>query len=303
MKFSIVIPASDSIATLPAAVESALAANYKDITVYVSDNASTDGSKEYLLSLRDERLRVCCNDIRVDKTENWNRAFRGAPQCDYFIMLHSDDVIYSETVEKIADAIQDDPTAVLIFGNHNILSLDGGSRFNKRMWPFRYTCSGRSFDRLQALNNAVSIVAPTFPYSAYFRVGGFSSDYQFYQDMEFYRNIAQFGLVMYIPVKFGDNRSAPDRPRARLKFYIEEHRWVPSVASSWGCFSSWIHSSWSSAAVLSLARYSPELVEEYRAAVGASSGGGAISRRFVFPRVLAQSIYKMFLSARQFLSV
>ena len=135
VRFCIVIPTSDSICTLAAAVESALAQDYVDFIVHVSDNASTDGSQVYLEQLRNVRLSVGCHCERLGKTENWNRAFRTAPNAEIFVMLHSDDILYGGTLVALAGAFDQIPAPALVFGNHDILSVDGSVITNKKAWP------------------------------------------------------------------------------------------------------------------------------------------------------------------------
>lgn len=55
---SVVIPTYNRVATLPRALESVLRQTFQDIEVIVVDDCSTDGSWDYLQSVRDPRLRI-----------------------------------------------------------------------------------------------------------------------------------------------------------------------------------------------------------------------------------------------------
>jgi glycosyltransferase involved in cell wall biosynthesis len=299
MRICIVIPASDSIATLAAAVDSALNQNYADSVIYVSDNASADGTKEYLASNYLARIVGRSHAERVSKTQNWNRAFDSAPECDIFVMLHSDDVLYPTALQAIARVFRRHPGTALVFGNHDVLSLDGSKVTWKKMWPLPYVARDRSFDRLQTLNSAASIVGCAFPRTLYKRNGGFPAQYDFYQDMEFFHQLGKLGPARYIPAKLGLYRVTPSRPRSRLRFYCEEITWLSSMAGTWSAsLDKKIKISWISGACAHLRRENPDLLHEYEKHL--EQTGFSIhlldSKQRVLPRILMHTCYKFWLS-------
>src|SRR5207237_3905500 len=89
--FCIVIPSSDAAQTIEEAIRSAVSQDYGDYRVVVSDNASADGTIECLQRLGNhQRLAIHQHSERLGKTANWNRAFRLAGDCEYFVNLHAD---------------------------------------------------------------------------------------------------------------------------------------------------------------------------------------------------------------------
>jgi glycosyltransferase involved in cell wall biosynthesis len=298
-KFCIVIPTSDSLSTLPAAVESALEQQHTDYLIYVSDNASKDGSADYLSSLKDSRLIVDCCSSRLGKTENWNRAFCNAPSCDYFVMLHSDDLLHKDALAAIEAAFGRHPHASLVFGNHDILSVDGCIQTSKPMWPGSYIASGLAFDRLQVLNNAVSIVGPSFPSALYRMLGGFPLEYDFYQDMEFYHRLCRNGPAVYIPQKLGLNRGTPSRPRSRLHFYCEEISWLRQQTSAWpAAFSEQIRMTWARDGYRHIREEFPEMCQEYidHLERNGMNTEQLLKKRIFIPRTHLHRIYKLWLT-------
>lgn len=298
-RICIVIPTSDSFVTLPVAVESALAQRHEDFHVYVSDNSSGDKTPEYLLSLRDKRITGVSHSERAGKTENWNRAFRTAPACEIFVMLHSDDILYPEALNEIDCAFRKWPSASLVYGNHDILSLDGTRIAKKRLWPMTYVSSGRRFDRLQMLLNSVSIVGCAFPSTLYERVGGFPKEYDFYQDMEFFRLLAKIGPAVYLPCKIGLNRGAPNRPRNRLRYYCEEITWLKQQTGVWpSILSKWIQITWAKNAYWHLSDEFPETLSEYCAHL--TNLGMRIddvtAKRVAIPKLFLHRVFKLWLS-------
>jgi glycosyltransferase involved in cell wall biosynthesis len=233
MKFCIVVPTYNSLSTLPAAVDSALAQDFEDYVVHVSDNASADGSATYLNSLSHAKLSKAAHSECVGKTANWNRAFETAPKAEFFVMLHSDDVLYPQALSVLAKAIDREPGAVLYFANHDALSLDGTTVRPRRGWPFGYRIGNGRFDRLQTLLNAVTVVGTVFRAETFRKIGGFPDRFQFYQDMELYSAMVEHGDTVYVPATIGQYRDTPLRPANLLRFAEEEILWLKERLDCW----------------------------------------------------------------------
>ena len=54
---SVVIPTYNRIYTLPASVDSVLKQTYENLELIIMDDGSTDGTKEYVESIADKRVR------------------------------------------------------------------------------------------------------------------------------------------------------------------------------------------------------------------------------------------------------
>jgi glycosyltransferase involved in cell wall biosynthesis len=88
---SVIIPTFNRLPLLPAAVQSVLSQDYTDFELIVIDDGSTDGTREYLESIDDPRLRVLSvpHGGRISVARNHGvRAARG----EWLAFLDSDDV-------------------------------------------------------------------------------------------------------------------------------------------------------------------------------------------------------------------
>lgn len=264
MKFCIIVPTYNSLPTLPAAVDSALAQTFDDYVVHVSDNASNDGSVEYLRGLDHAKLSTALHTECVGKTANWNRAFETAPEAEYFVMLHSDDVLYPQALSVLAAAVEREPGAVLYFTNHDALSLDGVTVRPRRGWPLGYRIGSSRFDRLQTLLNAVTVVGTVFRAETFRKIGGFPDRFQFYQDMELYSAMVEHGDAVYFPATIGQYRDTPLRPANLLRFAEEEILWLKERLKCWPAnFRQPILRLWAGRRSLLLSTQVPEKVDEY----------------------------------------
>ena len=85
---------------LERAIASCLAQDYPRVEVVVSDNASTDGTWDFLGSLADGRLRLLRQGENIGLVGNWN-ACLAAARGEYFLMLCDDDCLHPDAVTRL----------------------------------------------------------------------------------------------------------------------------------------------------------------------------------------------------------
>src|SRR5687768_12685451 len=73
MKYSIIIPVRNGGDYLKECVASILAQTYKDFTLHILENDSTDGTKEWLSQLTDPRIIIKPSSAAFGIEENWSR--------------------------------------------------------------------------------------------------------------------------------------------------------------------------------------------------------------------------------------
>lgn len=74
VKFTVVIPTRERAATLQHALATVVAQDYADLTILVSDNASTDNTRAVVESFKDPRIRYVNTGRRVEMTTNYEFA-------------------------------------------------------------------------------------------------------------------------------------------------------------------------------------------------------------------------------------
>ncbi len=100
-RVTVAIPTLNRLELLKRAVESALLQGYEDLEIIISDNASTDGTQQYLQDLRDPRIKVLLNPENLGMVANWGRCLNAATGA-FFLLLSDDDAfVDQDAVAKV----------------------------------------------------------------------------------------------------------------------------------------------------------------------------------------------------------
>lgn len=105
-RVTVAIPTFNRLPMLERAVESSRQQTYADIEIVISDNGSADGTKEYIKSLTDSRIRVIQHSSNLGMVRNWDSCLSQAT--GEYILLLSDDDYFQDThaLTKFVDALE-----------------------------------------------------------------------------------------------------------------------------------------------------------------------------------------------------
>jgi glycosyltransferase involved in cell wall biosynthesis len=129
---SVVTPVYNGAPYLAECIESVLRQTHKRFEYVISDNRSTDDSLSIARSFaeRDERIRVEAHDEHLTHhLESWNRSMRlVAPEAAYVKVVHADDWLYDDCLERMVDVAERHPTVGLVSAyrlDEDTVNLDG----------------------------------------------------------------------------------------------------------------------------------------------------------------------------------
>jgi glycosyltransferase involved in cell wall biosynthesis len=122
-KLSIVIPAYNGEKYLRQAIESALNQNRCADEILLIDDASTDATAEIARSYGD-KIKYHFNDKASGFVDAWNRAIINASG-DFVTILHHDDLLHPEYLERIEQAIQQFSLAKHFYTACNYIDASG----------------------------------------------------------------------------------------------------------------------------------------------------------------------------------
>jgi glycosyltransferase involved in cell wall biosynthesis len=143
---SIGIPVYNSEATLAAAIESALAQDYVNLEILISDNASIDNSAEICRNFqkRDSRIIFYQQSENIGPLENFVFLLRKATG-EYFKWLAADDVISNNSISSSVNNLINSPNNIACSVPH---LFDHEARINKK--PISFRLNGPEFSRINS---------------------------------------------------------------------------------------------------------------------------------------------------------
>ena len=122
---TVAIPTFNRVGLLKDCVFSSLAQSYRRFEMLVSDNASTDGTAEFLATVPDPRLRVVRQKANIGLNGNWNACLTAA-NGEYIVFVSDDDKIKPDFLDRCIALVKADPRALLVIGLTDTYYSDNG---------------------------------------------------------------------------------------------------------------------------------------------------------------------------------
>ena len=206
-QIQVYIPVYNDIRFLPDAVASVLAQRDVDVEIIVSDNASTDGTSEWLAhaAAREPRIVVHRNRENLGMITNLNR-FRALITSDFYMLLCSDDRLGSpDSLCSALQVMEQYPDVVSVYAD--MLYIDGlgrsittrsfgrSGRFDARAVLRESIMSGRNLFGIPLLHRRSSGTLVMYPEAL-----------TYVADVYHSARCADYGALFHLPHKLIHNR-------------------------------------------------------------------------------------------------
>ena len=144
-KVSILIPTFNRAGYLRQAIESALRQDYSNLEVIVSDNASTDDTREVVSKFSaDPHLRYHRNNVNLGMIGNWRQAVRDLATGDWFLLLSDDDYLIDDAyISKAMKIAEGDADIHLVYAS-GYIRLEYAARTKSLDLPFNDVEDGKT---------------------------------------------------------------------------------------------------------------------------------------------------------------
>jgi hypothetical protein len=123
-RVTVLIPTYNRAHWVGGAIESVLAQTHRDFHLVVSDNASTDNTREVVARYDDPRLTYVRRDVNCGLNEHYNSWFRRV-ESEYLFIVPDDDRLLPDAVEATVAALDADPNAGLVHGQVDVVDERG----------------------------------------------------------------------------------------------------------------------------------------------------------------------------------
>ena len=188
---TVVTPSYQQAEFIEATIRSVLQQGYPKLSYVIMDGGSTDGSqaiiKKYALWLAHYASGPDGGQARAI-----DAGFQQAPG-EILAWLNSDDVFEPNALWRAARQFQQDPEAVLVYGDAEQISRDG-TRLGRAQQVL--ACDR---DYLLADNNAIVQPAAFFRRAAYVAAGGLDPSLYWAMDYDLWLKLAGLGPLVYFP--------------------------------------------------------------------------------------------------------
>ena len=190
-KFSIILPVRNGGTYVHDCVGSILAQSYTEFQLLVLDNCSTDGTREWLDSLRDERIIVYPAERPLTIEDNWHRVI-SIPKSEFITLIGHDDILDPHYLSVMDTLIASHPKASL-YQTH-FRYIDSAGQTIRRSKPMDEVQNTRDFLAF-FLSNSIDTMGTGFMMRAadYDAVGGIPPTYPnlLFADFELWINLTK----------------------------------------------------------------------------------------------------------------
>lgn len=255
-RVSVCIPAYQAARYLQAALDSILAQDYPDFEVVVVDNNSSDGTREILDAIKDDRLRVVRNATTLPVMDNFNYAV--AQSRGKFVKVFcADDLLEPSCIAQQVAVFESNPGVALVASPTDFIDDNGELIVAARglggivgQLPAEHVIKRL----VRSGGNPIGApLAAMFRRDDFDRSGGFRAELEFLADLDLWSRLLQFGDFVGLPMTLGSFRirsesvSGLTSARVQLAQHIEfdrqiggDPRWNISVADRilgrFGCY-------------------------------------------------------------------
>jgi len=123
-KYTIMLPVHNGGEHVKQCIASILSQRIGNFELVILENASTDGTREWLQSLSDPRIILLSSEKLLPIHENWARAM-AVPKREFMVWVGADDLLDNNYLEVMENLISREPNAKLYFAHFRFIDGEG----------------------------------------------------------------------------------------------------------------------------------------------------------------------------------
>jgi glycosyltransferase involved in cell wall biosynthesis len=212
---SIILPTWNRLPLLRRAVDSVLSQTHSDFELVIVDDGSTDGTRDYLASIGDSRLRPLWLEHRGDLTSARSAGLRHV-RGEWVAFLDSDDLWLPEKLALQLQRLALHPACRWSYTGYRLVDADERP-LRERSALLRRPVSGHILEPMLRFEMAASIVTLLVQRSLIEEVGGFDPSIPIRSDFDFALRLAARSEVCALPENLALVREHAGRTTAQLR--------------------------------------------------------------------------------------
>lgn len=123
-RYSIILPVYNGGEYFKESVFSIISQSYTGFDLHILDNCSTDGSSEWIRSLKDSRIKVYRSERFLSMEENWKRILT-IPKNELMTIIGHDDLLHAHYLSAMNEFIEKHPDASLYQSHFRFINAKG----------------------------------------------------------------------------------------------------------------------------------------------------------------------------------
>lgn len=194
-KISVLMPVYNAEKFLNEAIDSILEQTFKDYELLIINDASTDRSKEIILSYKDPRIRYFENKKNLGRPRTSNKGLRLA-KADYVARMDADDVSLPDRLKTQLEIVEKDNNVGLVASW--IVLIDENNN-NKGGWHTdRKNNSPEEIFYTLFFENCLANSSVLFKKDIVLKIGGYNESFERAQDYELWSRLAKLTKIVKI---------------------------------------------------------------------------------------------------------
>lgn len=192
---SICIPAYNAERLIGETLESALAQDYPNLEIIVSDDCSTDRTPDIVQSYEGLGVHLIRQEKNLGMHANWNSVIR-ASGGKYIVKLDADDLLEPKYVSAMVSVMEAHPNITFSHCACRLIDAEGKFiGFERSIHGSFIRCGLNEWPRYALGSRAVNIVM--LRRTAYDAVGGYDERFAYSGDWKMHRDLLKHGDVYY----------------------------------------------------------------------------------------------------------
>jgi GT2 family glycosyltransferase len=200
-KVSICIPTYNGEQFIHQAIMSVLNQTLSNFELIVSDDSSSDNTREIVTGISDPRLRFVANENRLGLVGNWNRCIDLAT-APYLCIFHQDDVMQLSYLQRALSVLDQLPSTNFVFSDIKLINEAGqviGGHWTPVLPAADTVYAGNAFCQLLfSAGNLVPCSTVTMRGSCLRDWGYFNARLRYTPDLEMWLRLSLHGDVAYL---------------------------------------------------------------------------------------------------------
>ena len=192
-RVSVALPARNGMPYLREAVASILAQTFDDLELLVVDNASTDGTAEFLATVADPRVRTARAPDGLGLVGVHALAV-ASTSTELVALMGQDDIAEPTRLERQVALLDAEPAVGLVGSWCSMIDVAG-----RRIGALHYAVTPDDIHRRIVRNTQVPVPSMLFRRSVYDAAGGFTAECDYAFDYDLVARLARRGAVANVP--------------------------------------------------------------------------------------------------------